>query len=212
MTNAFEGYHSVAERIEKFWIHYPMGRIDSKLIFQDGTRYIVQTDLYRDVQDLIPFATDIAEEIRSNANRFPLENCVTSSIGRALHPAELVNSAKTLIGQAMRRCAGYVWKLYPICLWVKLRYRYPSNATPGRALEKLWTQLPTTWSLVRPSWMSPTANTVRWPSKTESGKPASPTKDLSAQIKTGTSNAHRGGKSEWRFRDDTPGHRRTHTH
>jgi hypothetical protein len=85
MTNAFEGYHSVAERIEKFWIHYPMGRIDSKLIFQDGTRYIVQTDLYRDVQDLIPFATDIAEEIRSNANRFPLENCVTSSIGRALH-------------------------------------------------------------------------------------------------------------------------------
>tara|TARA_R110000823_G_scaffold311382_1_gene436827 strand:- start:242 stop:826 length:585 start_codon:yes stop_codon:yes gene_type:complete len=89
MANTLEGYESVAERIEKFWIHYPMGRIDSKLIFQDGTRYIVQTDLYRDVQDLIPFATDYAEEIRSNANRFPLENCVTSSIGRALHTGGL---------------------------------------------------------------------------------------------------------------------------
>jgi hypothetical protein len=85
MANTLEGYESVAERIEKFWIHYPMGRIDSKLLFQDGTRYVVQTDIYRDANDMIPFATDIAEEIRSNANRFPLENCVTSSIGRALH-------------------------------------------------------------------------------------------------------------------------------
>ena len=85
MANPLEGYESVAERIEKFWIHYPMGRIETKLIFQDGSRYIVQTDLYRDVQDMIPFATDFAEEIRSNANRFPMENCATSSIGRSLH-------------------------------------------------------------------------------------------------------------------------------
>jgi len=85
MANPLENYESVAERIEKFWIHYPMGRIDSKLIYQDGNRYIVQTDLYRDVQDMIPFATDFAEEIRSSSNRFPMENCATSSIGRSLH-------------------------------------------------------------------------------------------------------------------------------
>ena len=85
MANPLENYESVAERIEKFWIHYPMGRIDSKLVHQDGNRYIIQTDLYRDTQDMIPFATDFAEEIRSSSNRFPLENCVTSSIGRALH-------------------------------------------------------------------------------------------------------------------------------
>ena len=85
MANPLEGYESVAERIEKWWIHYPMGRIDSKLVHHDGNRYIVQTDLYRDAQDIIPFATDFAEEIRSSSNRFPLENCVTSSIGRALH-------------------------------------------------------------------------------------------------------------------------------
>ena len=85
MANPLENYESVAERIEKFWIHYPNGRIDTKLVYQDGTRYIVQTDLYRDVQDMIPFATDYAEEIRSSSNRFPMENCATSSIGRSLH-------------------------------------------------------------------------------------------------------------------------------
>jgi hypothetical protein len=85
MANPLENYESVAERIEKFWMHYPMGRIETKLIFQDGSRYIVQTDLYRDVNDLVPFATDFAEEVRSNANRFPMENCATSSIGRSLH-------------------------------------------------------------------------------------------------------------------------------
>jgi len=85
MSNPLEGYESVAERIEKHHIRYPAGRIHPEIVYQDGSRYIVRTDLYRDVMDMIPYATDFAEEIRSNANRFPLENCVTSSIGRALH-------------------------------------------------------------------------------------------------------------------------------
>jgi hypothetical protein len=89
MAIPLENYETVAERIEKFWAKYPNGRIDAKIIFQDGTRYIVQTDLYKDVTDPIPFATDFAEEIRSNANRFPLENCSTSSIGRSLHTGGL---------------------------------------------------------------------------------------------------------------------------
>jgi hypothetical protein len=70
-----ENYETVAERIEKFWMRYPNGRIDVKLIHQDGSRYIVQCDLYKDLQDMIPFATDFAEEIRSNTNRFPLRKC-----------------------------------------------------------------------------------------------------------------------------------------
>jgi len=84
-----ENYETVAERIEKFWVKYPNGRIDVKIIFQDGTRYIVQTDLYKEISDALPFATDFAEEIRSTANRFPLENCSTSSIGRSLHTGGL---------------------------------------------------------------------------------------------------------------------------
>jgi hypothetical protein len=80
-----ENYETVAERIEKFWIKYQNGRIDQKIIHQDGTRYIVQTDLYKDFGDPVPFASDFAEEIRSSSNRFPCENAATSSLGRALH-------------------------------------------------------------------------------------------------------------------------------
>jgi len=89
LVSALEGYETVAERIEKFWAKYPNGRIDVKIVFQDGSRYIIQTDIYKDLTDALPFATDFAEEIRSSANRFPLENCSTSSIGRSLHTGGL---------------------------------------------------------------------------------------------------------------------------
>jgi hypothetical protein len=80
-----ENYETVAERIEKFWMKYPNGRIDQKIIHQDGTRYIVQTEIYKDFGDPVPFASDFAEEIRSSSNRFPCENAATSSLGRSLH-------------------------------------------------------------------------------------------------------------------------------
>ena len=82
---ALENYETVAERIEKFWMKYPNGRIDQKIIHQDGTRYIVQTEIYKDFGDPVPFASDFAEEIRSSSNRFPCENAATSSLGRSLH-------------------------------------------------------------------------------------------------------------------------------
>ena len=88
MTNFLEGYEPVAERIEKFWLLYPTGRISTILITDEPTRFVVRCDLYREADDLIPFANDYAEEIRSSSgvNRTSaLENCVTSAIGRACH-------------------------------------------------------------------------------------------------------------------------------
>jgi hypothetical protein len=74
-----ENYESVAERIEKFWNHYVgIGRIDTELVYQDGTRYIVKAYGYRETTDLVPYATGWAEEIRSNTNRHPIENAETS--------------------------------------------------------------------------------------------------------------------------------------
>jgi hypothetical protein len=89
MPNALEGYESVAERLEKFWTLYPGGRVSVEIVYQDGQRYIVKSDLYRDINDLIPFATDYAEEIRTSSNKFPLENASTSAIGRSMHSGGL---------------------------------------------------------------------------------------------------------------------------
>jgi len=86
---ALENYETVAERIEKFWLKYENGRIDQKLIYQDGTRYIVQTDLYKNIDDPFPFASDFAEEVRTMNNKFPMENASTSSLGRALHTGSI---------------------------------------------------------------------------------------------------------------------------
>ena len=79
-----DNYSTVAERIEQFWVKYPNGRINTQLIFQDGTRYIAQCDIYKEISDPLPFATDFAEEIRTSSNRFPAENAITSAIGRSL--------------------------------------------------------------------------------------------------------------------------------
>jgi len=88
MANPLENYESVAERIEKFWMKYlEIGRIDTDVIFQDGTRYIVKAYGFREITDLVPYATGLSEEIRTNQNRFPLENAETSAIGRMLHNA-----------------------------------------------------------------------------------------------------------------------------
>jgi hypothetical protein len=98
-----ENYESVAERIEKFWNHYlGIGRIDTELVYQDGTRYIVKAFGYRETTDLVPFATGWAEEIRSNANRHPIENAETSAIGRMLH-AGISKFSDGILGHLWRK-------------------------------------------------------------------------------------------------------------
>jgi hypothetical protein len=107
-----ENYESVAERIEKFWNHYlGIGRIDTELVYQDGTRYIVKAYGYRETTDLVPFATGYAEEIRSNANKHPIENAETSAIGRMLHAAGISKFSDGIERSSLEEMRSYQNKL-----------------------------------------------------------------------------------------------------
>lgn len=82
-----ENYAPVADRLALFWAENPNGRIHTELVVDDGTRVMFRAEVYRDISDLIPVTIGFAEEIRgsSTVNRTSaLENCETSSIGRAL--------------------------------------------------------------------------------------------------------------------------------
>ena len=107
-----ENYESVAERIEKYWNHYEgIGRIDTDLVYQDGTRYIVKAYGYREITDLVPYATGWAEEIRSNTNRHPIENAETSAIGRMLHNAGISKFSDGIARPSLEEMRSYENKL-----------------------------------------------------------------------------------------------------
>jgi hypothetical protein len=99
-----ENYESVAERIEKFWNHYlGIGRIDTELVYQDGTRYIVKAYGYRETTDLVPYATGWAEEIRSNTNRHPIENAEQVQLGECCTMPVSANSQMAWLAHRWRK-------------------------------------------------------------------------------------------------------------
>ena len=80
-------YEPVENRIKAFYEKYENGRIVTDLIAYSDNQFIVKTCVYRDAADTLPAATGLAEEKvgASPVNRTSaLENCETSSIGRAL--------------------------------------------------------------------------------------------------------------------------------
>jgi hypothetical protein len=82
-----ENYEPVEDRLEKFWNDFPAARIETELLAHENGRFIVYTRLYRDAVDTLPFATGLAEETiteRGVNSTSALENCETSSVGRAL--------------------------------------------------------------------------------------------------------------------------------
>ena len=85
-------YTTVSERVKLFREMYPMGRILTDLVYEDATRVVFKTELYRDDEDQRPFSTGYAREITSDrgVNKdFALENCETSSIGIAAKNANI---------------------------------------------------------------------------------------------------------------------------
>jgi len=85
-----DDYTPVSERIKAFWLDHPNGAIHSELVFDDGTRCVIKTTLWRDKNDTQPTTIDYAEELltdRGVNSTSRIENCCTSSQGRSLAAA-----------------------------------------------------------------------------------------------------------------------------
>jgi hypothetical protein len=80
-------YETVEQRLVRWWAAYPNGRVYTCMMNYTGDACVFYCELYADKDDKVPVATGYAEEIKSdrgvNATSF-VENCETSSIGRAI--------------------------------------------------------------------------------------------------------------------------------
>mgnify|MGYP003322416164 CR=1 FL=1 len=80
-------YQTVEERIQLFWSKYPNGRIINTIMFDDGERVVIKSEVYLDKEDQRPTTVDFAEELKSSSpvNKVSrIENGTTSATGRAL--------------------------------------------------------------------------------------------------------------------------------
>ena len=78
-------YETVAQRLVRWWVEYPEGRIITTIHHYDGSTIIMRAECYNNDDRLI--ATGYAEEVFGNSpvNKTSfLENCETSAIGRAI--------------------------------------------------------------------------------------------------------------------------------
>jgi len=101
-----EDYETVEERLSKFWKDHPEGRIETKLIVNTPTQYIVWSAIYRDSADVQPWATGLAEETvqgRGVNSTSALENCETSSLGRSLANAGYATKGKRASREEMTK-------------------------------------------------------------------------------------------------------------
>jgi hypothetical protein len=106
-----EDYETVEERLAKFWKDHPEGRIETKLIVNTPTQYIVWSAIYRDSADVQPWATGLAEETvqgRGVNATSALENCETSAIGRALANAGYATKGKRASREEMSKVKAKV--------------------------------------------------------------------------------------------------------
>src|SRR5262245_15881371 len=86
-----DDYETVEDRLRSFWSDHPLGRIETELVDHTDDSYIVKASVWvtRDRKNPDPpDATGLAQEAMTPQHRvnstWPLENCETAAIGRAL--------------------------------------------------------------------------------------------------------------------------------
>lgn len=111
-------YEPVQARLAKFWSDHPDGRIVTTIVPAPEGQWIVRTEVWRDVlinNDVTtmasqpPDATGYAQEVigQGNVNKTSaLENCETSSIGRALANLGYATTAERASREEMSKVRG----------------------------------------------------------------------------------------------------------
>lgn len=82
-----DDYEPVEDRLRKFWTQYPNGRVVTELVSHADGQWVFRAEVYRDADDLRPFAVGYAHEVQTSRgvnSTSAAENCETSAIGRAL--------------------------------------------------------------------------------------------------------------------------------
>jgi hypothetical protein len=80
-------YQTVQERIDLFWSKYPEGRFKLKIVSMTDNQVVIKASVWTDKNDPHPATVDFAEERigTSPVNKVShVENCATSSLGRAI--------------------------------------------------------------------------------------------------------------------------------
>ena len=80
-------YQTVQERIDLFWKKYPAGRFKLDIVSMTDNQVVIKASVWTDKNDKHPTTVDFAEERigTSPVNKIShVENCSTSSLGRAI--------------------------------------------------------------------------------------------------------------------------------
>ena len=90
MSNFMEGYEDVAARVKRWQVAFPVGRIETDVVWHDAAKsqVLVKASVYREHEDTLAAAIDWAfgdsTNYPTNMRKWYLEDTVTSAIGRAI--------------------------------------------------------------------------------------------------------------------------------